>query len=119
MRRGVAHEQATGRIGHRRVPPLEHGRELLLLELGRRVHRGHVRAPAAEDAEAAEASTLAVQRDALGAQRVDDPRHVEVAGDGEDVGAVGAHRVHHAEGVGRVAEAREVAREDCPVRFTK
>jgi len=60
-----------------------------------------------------------MERDARGAERIDHPRHVEVAGDGEDVRAVGAHRVHHAEGVGRVAEVREVARQDRAVGFAE
>jgi hypothetical protein len=67
--RRVADHQAARRVRDHRVPALEDGAQLRLLELGRRVHRRDVGAAAAEDAEVAEAAALAVERDAVGAKR--------------------------------------------------
>ena len=98
---------------------LEDRREFVLLELRRRVHWRDVGAAAPEDGEAAESPPLAVQRDAVGAECVDDPRHVEVAGHGEHGRAVLPDRVDHAERIGRVAEVGEVARQDGAVGFAE
>src|SRR5439155_1551141 len=59
--RRVADHEAPGRVRHRRVAALEDGPQLVLLELGRRVHGGDVRATAAEDAEVTEPPPLAVE----------------------------------------------------------
>jgi hypothetical protein len=59
-----------------------------------------------------EATPLAVERDALGAERVDHPRHVEVARNCQDGRTMAADGVDHARRVGRVAEVGDVAGQD-------
>src|SRR5437870_1945522 len=78
IRRRVADHEPARAVGDGRVAALERRAQLVLLELGRRVHRRDVRAAAPEDAEVAEAAALAVEGDAAFAEGVDDPRHVEV-----------------------------------------
>ena len=98
---------------------LEHGAELFLRELGGRVHRRHVRASAAEDAEGSEAPSFAMERDARSVKGMDDGGHIEVARDRQHAWAELPDRVHDAERIGRVSEVSEVPREDCPVGFAK